>query len=57
MKALTSLLLHVLALDTLIEQADPKADIDTHALLIDLTCDPILDENIGRVRTEPVASI
>jgi hypothetical protein len=54
---LTSLLFHFLALETLVQQPNPKTDIHTHTLLIDLTSDAILDKDIGRVCSKAISTV
>jgi hypothetical protein len=54
---LTSLLLHVVCLETFVEQSNAQSHVDTHALLIDLTCDTILNQDIRRVRAKFVATV
>ena len=57
MATLTSFGLHLSRLETLVKHTNTQPDIDTHLLFIDLACKTILDEDVGGVRTEFVASI
>ncbi|KAG9679934.1 hypothetical protein KCU99_g283, partial [Aureobasidium melanogenum] len=51
------LCLHVPALEALVEQSDTQSDIDTHPLLIDLSSDTVLNEDVGTVGSNLVATI
>lgn len=57
MRILTSFLFHVPALESLVEQADSETNINTHAFLIDLARDPVLDKDIGRIGSEFVSTV
>jgi hypothetical protein len=54
---LTSLLLHAVRLETLVEKTNSKTNVNAHTLLVDLASDTVLNENVGRVGAELVATI
>ena len=54
---LTLVLLHTPTLEALVQQTNAQSYIDAHALLVDHTRNPVLDEDIGTVGTEFVATV
>lgn len=54
---LTLVLLHATTLETLVQQSDSQTHVNTHTLLIDHSCDAVLNENIGTVCAKLVAAI
>ena len=53
----TSLLLHIPTLESLIQQTNTQSHINAHPLLVDLTSNPILDQYVGRIGTQLVATV
>jgi len=54
---LTLVFLHAPTLETLVQQTNAQSYIDAHAFLVDHACNSVLDENIGTVGTELVATV
>jgi hypothetical protein len=54
---LTLVLFHTSTLETLVKQTNAQSYIDAHALLIDHARDAVLNQDIGTVGTELVATI
>jgi len=53
----TSLLLHIASSKAFVEKSDAQSDVNTHTLFLNLARDPILNENVCRVRTQFISSI
>lgn len=53
----TSLLLHVSALQSLVQETNAKSDINAHPFFVDLPCGSVLYQYVCRVGTELIAAI
>lgn len=54
---LTLVFLHASTLEALVQQTNTETDINAHALLVDHACDTVLNQDVGTVGTELVATI
>lgn len=54
---LTPFLLHTASTETLVEQPDTETNVYTHALLLDLTRDPVLHKDVRRIGSQLVSSV